>query len=37
LTPGQGVFTIPFLGGLDLPRLLVAVAVAGLIALAAAL
>ena len=37
MPPGQGLFTIPFLGGLDLPRVLVAVAVAGLVALAAAL
>lgn len=37
LKPGQGLFTIPFFGGLDLPRVLVVVAVAGLVALTAAL
>ena len=37
LAPGQGLFTIPFLGSLDLPRVLAAVAVAGLTTLAAVL
>lgn len=37
LTPGQGLVTVPFLGSLDLPRVLAAVAVAGLTTLAAVL
>ena len=37
LPPEQGLFTIPFLGSVDLPRVLAAVAVTGLVALGAAL
>lgn len=36
LPPGQGLVTVPFLGGLDLARILAGAATAGLLALAAA-